>query len=169
MHVDAVLGRQDTRAALREWLDENVPAGTQIVVEPFAPRSLFASDDRQNSPEKWKRYPPRGHSEIYQRNLEPERVDDYRHQGYCWVVTASYQQGRGINEGLEQSRRYYARLQDESALVAVFSPYRPGQHPVPFDFDHSYNFYPAAYERPGPKIRVYRLHQCDQRVGTSDD
>jgi hypothetical protein len=36
---------------------------------------------------------------------------------------------------------------------------------VPFSFDLSYNYYPGAYERPGPTVRVYRLRDCEQGYG----
>ena len=32
-----------------------------------------------------------------------------------------------------------------------------GAGPVPFSFDFSFNFYPLAYERPGPVMQVWRL------------
>ena len=46
-----------------------------------------------------------------------------------------------------------------------FSPYKPGADPVPFNFDLSYNYYPGAYERPGPTVRIYRLRDCQQAYG----
>ena len=50
-------------------------------------------------------------------------------------------------------------------LVREFSPYKPGADPVPFNFDLSYNYYPGAYERPGPTVRIYRLRDCQQAYG----
>jgi hypothetical protein len=42
-------------------------------------------------------------------------------------------------------------------VVYIASPYRPGQGPVRFNFDWSFDFYPLAYERPGPMMWIYRL------------
>ena len=36
---------------------------------------------------------------------------------------------------------------------------------VPFNFDLSFNYYPTAYERPGPTVRIYRLRDCRQAHG----
>jgi hypothetical protein len=160
LHLDAVLGRRDTREQLRAWLDDHVPAGSRIVVEPFAPRSSFASDVGPGAAMTWRRYPPQGHAEVYQQRLRPDRIDDYRDAGYCRVVTASHQQDRGAIEGYRGARDYYRRLGREATVVAEFSPYRPGRGPERFNFDHSYDYYPSSYERPGPLIRVYRLDRC---------
>ena len=58
-----------------------------------------------------------------------------------------------------RARAYYERLERESTLLREFSPYDDGAEPVPFDFDLSYNYYPPAYERPGPTVRIYRLRR----------
>ena len=39
------------------------------------------------------------------------------------------------------------------------------EEPAEFDFDLSYSYYSPAYERPGPEIRIHRLHDCAQRLG----
>ncbi len=36
VHVDRVLGREDTRAQALDWLTANVPPGGKVVVEPFS-------------------------------------------------------------------------------------------------------------------------------------
>ena len=36
---------------------------------------------------------------------------------------------------------------------------------MPFNFDLSYNYYPTAYHRPGPAVRIYRLRDCTQGYG----
>ena len=42
--------------------------------------------------------------------------------------------------------------------VKTFSPVGEGETLPRFNFDISYNWYPLAYERPGPRIDVYRLN-----------
>ena len=49
----------------------------------------------------------------------------------------------------------------ERALAKI----RDRKAPVPFSFDFSFNAYPLAYERPGPEIRIHRLHDCEQGYG----
>ena len=43
------------------------------------------------------------------------------------------------------------------AVAFSASPYARGRGPVPFGFDWSFDYYPLAYERPGPQMTIYRL------------
>jgi hypothetical protein len=72
---------------------------------------------------------------------------------------------RALETGAPGARAYYRRLEREGRLLREFSPYSRGEGPVPFSFDLSYNYYPSAYERPGPVVRIYRLRNCRQRYG----
>jgi Dolichyl-phosphate-mannose-protein mannosyltransferase len=101
----------------------------------------------------------------YHTVLTPEVIDDYRFYGYCLVMTAGVVRERALGTGEPRVRAYYRRLERESRLLREFSPYDPGEGPVPFSFDLSYNYYPAAYNRPGPTVRIYRLDRCEQRSG----
>ncbi|HVI38888.1 MAG TPA: hypothetical protein VM684_21810, partial [Gaiellales bacterium] len=60
---------------------------------------------------------------------------------------------------------YYDELARESDAVYHVSPYKPGATAPRFDFDFSYNYYPSAFERPGPEITIYRLRNCKQKYG----
>jgi hypothetical protein len=101
----------------------------------------------------------------YQAVLAPGVIDDYRLYGYCLVMTVNVVRDRALETGDLRARAYYARLEREADLVREFSPYKKGADPVPFSFDLSYNYYPRAYERPGPTVRVYRLRDCEQAYG----
>jgi Dolichyl-phosphate-mannose-protein mannosyltransferase len=101
----------------------------------------------------------------YHTVLSPEVIDDYRFYGYCLVMTTGIVRDRAIDTGDAGTRAYYRRLERESRLLREFSPYDPGEGPVPFSFDLSYNYYPTEYERPGPTVRIYRLRHCRQRTG----
>ena len=37
VHNDLVLAKADTRQVARDWMVQNIPSGTNIVVEPIAP------------------------------------------------------------------------------------------------------------------------------------
>ena len=62
VHNDLVLARADTRWVAREWMEQNIPAGTKIVVEPIAPdqwamdpgRPLFSATGSGNRWNKWR-------------------------------------------------------------------------------------------------------------------
>jgi 4-amino-4-deoxy-L-arabinose transferase-like glycosyltransferase len=101
----------------------------------------------------------------YHAVLSPDVIDDYRLYGYCLVITADVVQDRALQTGDADARAYYDRLARESRVVKTFSPYDPGADPVPFSFDLSYNYYPPAYHRPGPTVRIHRLDDCRQATG----
>jgi hypothetical protein len=110
--------------------------------------------------------PDRGiRASAYHMVLSPEVIDDYRFYGYCLVVTTGVVRERALQTGAPGVRAYYRRLERESRLLGEFSPYDPGEGPVPFNFDLSYNYYPSEYHRPGPTVRIVRIDRCEQRTG----
>ena len=50
------------------------------------------------------------------------------------------------------------QLARRSELVFRASPMAGGRAPPRFNFDWSFDYYPLAYDRPGPTMTVYRLH-----------
>jgi Dolichyl-phosphate-mannose-protein mannosyltransferase len=98
----------------------------------------------------------------YARTLRPETIDFYRRKGFCLVMTMSVVRGRAENAKDPQALGYYERIERESDLIFRASPYDRGAKPVKFDFDLSYNYYPTAFARPGPEVRIYRLRNCRQ-------
>jgi hypothetical protein len=101
----------------------------------------------------------------YHAVLGPEVIDDYRLYGYCLVMTVNVVRDRALETGDPDARAYYRRLARESRTIAEFTPFKHGYDPVPFNFDLSYNYYPRAYERPGPIVRIHRLRDCEQAYG----
>jgi hypothetical protein len=57
-----------------------------------------------------------------------------------------------------QAIAYYRALARRGEVVFRASPYARGRHAVSFGFDWSFDYYPLAYDRPGPAMTVYRLH-----------
>ena len=53
--------------------------------------------------------------------------------------------------------KYYEELERRSKVAYAVSPYSRGKGPVAFNFDWTFNYYPLAYNRPGPLMTVYRL------------
>jgi hypothetical protein len=101
----------------------------------------------------------------YPSLLKPSYLDAYRRAGFCLVMTMSLIKGRSENAKLPQALAYYDQLAKQSTAVYHVSPYKPGAEPPRFDFDFSYNYYPSAFERPGPDITIYRLRNCKQKFG----
>jgi hypothetical protein len=180
LHSGQLLARPDTRNQARDWLVAHVPAGTRIVVEPVVP-DAWASDighpyagtrngarwpkfatSRSNVANDGSIVPGPGrivNIEDYERTLYPGLVDRYEQKGYCWVVTGSTQRGRAeVQPGkVPKALPYYRELERRGRLVYEASPFRRGAKPVPFNFDWTFDYYPLAYDRPGPIMSIYRL------------
>ncbi len=181
VHSGLVLSRADTRNLTRAWMLAHIPAGTPIVAEPVSPDE-WAHETRPGTstaqnPDQWNKYPslvsriaPSGALEPeatrligieeYERTLAPALIGYYVSHGYCWVVSGSTQSGRAFADpaAVPHAIAYYRALAAQGEVVYRASPYGRGQGPVPFGFDWSFDYYPLAYERPGPQMTIYRLH-----------
>jgi hypothetical protein len=181
IHSGLALSRSDTRAIARRWMLANVPAGAPIVAEPVSPNEWAnetgAGTSTASNRARWIKYPsllPRvdasgalrqrpGHQvtiEDYERTLAPALIDYYEQHRYCWVLTGSTQSGRAAADpgAVPLAVAYYRALAARGQVVFQASPYRRGRGPVAFNFDWSFDYYPLAYERPGPLVTIYRLH-----------
>ena len=185
LHSAMTLSRTDTRNATRAWLVDHVPAGTKIVVEPVVP-DAWATDIGHPyrgtaNGARWSKFPTSRSNiandgsfipgpgrivniEDYERTLYPALIDRYVAKGYCWVVVGSTQRGRAEAQPsvVPRAIEYYRALEQRSKLAFEASPYRTGSGPVKFNFDWTFDYYPLAYERPGPVMQIYRLSggQC---------
>jgi 4-amino-4-deoxy-L-arabinose transferase-like glycosyltransferase len=189
LHCSLLLSRADTRNLTRAWMVEHVPAGSRVVVEPVVP-NLWVADvggaPVGTTASRWRKYPslrrfldplrgsaetepPRVRLEDYERTLGPALIAFYEQHGYCWVVSGSTQSGRAYARpnAVPQAIAYYGALARQAQVVYRATPYGSGQGPVPFGFDWSFDYYPLAYERPGPVMTVYRLAggRCRQLSG----
>jgi hypothetical protein len=181
IHADVrsmqVLGKQDTRQQARDYLVENYPGSLRAVIEPAVPTSFYRIDRSKSRKRQFVRgfirdirrsvnaEAPDGTTITYAASLNPEVIDQYRSKGFCLVMTMSLIRGRAENAKVPGALAYYDRLERESKLVYSVSPYKKGEDPVPLHFDFSYNYYPTAFERPGPEVKVYRLNNCRQQTG----
>lgn len=163
VHVDRVLSRPHTQNLARSWMLEHVPRDAKVITEPF-----FAN--AWNSPWRHAISSPRlllGGELPYARYLSDRLVRAYLQHGYCWVVASSNYWGLALSDQLigERAEGYYEALARQGAVRFSASPWGdvgrpggPGKDVVQFDYDFSYDFYPLAYERPGPMVQVHRLH-----------
>ena len=190
LHSGLVLSREDTRNIARDWMVLNVPAGKKIVVEPVVP-DQWAQDIGNPSPttgngNRWNKYPlsrridPRTgkpvpgaagivNIEDFEKVLHPELVDVFEQQGYCYVVVGSTQRGRAEvePEAVPDALAYYEELERRAEVAYEVSPYSRGKGPVAFNFDWTFNYYPLAYNRPGPTMTIYRLRGGDCATGVA--
>lgn len=146
-HTVAVIGRDDTRTVLRDWMLENVPAREGVVLESMSPRAWMPTFDGQNewySLTRWsiyhtipavqrrdrKRHPQvrvKAGFSSWVQILYPEMIDNFERYGYCWVTTSSYQAGRAARTpGLApEAIAYYRELERRGDLVWQVSPFSP--------------------------------------------
>jgi hypothetical protein len=176
VHNDLVLARADTRNLTRTWMVAHVPRGERIVLEPVVLKSWIEEGEGASRKERWVKYPatrsviaPYGrlapqtsHNvalEDYETTLSPALIGWYERQGYCWVVSGSTESGRAFAEprAAPLAVAYYRALAAQADVAYRVSPYAPGATPPAFNFDWTFDYYPLAYQRPGPDMTVYRL------------
>jgi hypothetical protein len=177
LRTSDVLGREDTRQVMRDYLVARYPQGLRVVVEPAVPDTFYDIPGNFNRKKQFIRGfirdirrqssadAPEGTNSTYANTLRPALIDDYRKTGFCLVATMSVIRGRAENAALPNALAYYRRLRAESTQILHASPYKKGRKPVPLHYDFSYDYYPTAFERPGPEVRLYRLHGCRQQFG----
>jgi hypothetical protein len=182
VHNDTVLSRADTRTTLKQWMVATIPAGAKIVLEPTSPQE-WLNDGGRPTPAKprWVRFGRHGAflrqlgreyagarkpSDFanYEYTLYPTLIKHYRQLGYCWIVSSSMQEGRAWRDPSRtpQALPYYAALRRQSDIVYHASPFgSPNEGPQhPFQFDLSFDYEPLNFDRPGPVVTVYKLHDC---------
>jgi hypothetical protein len=181
IHNDLVLSRPDTINLTRAWMVKNIPAGSNVVIEPVIP-SDWPTDINREQPwtptgQRWYQYPtwlttvgqngkllPTGQHRYqpvdeYERGLYPGLISHYESLAYCWVVVSSLQYARATvqPQAAPQALAYYRALARQGELVYSVSPFAKGANPVPFGFDWSIDYYPRQYRLPGPQMNVYHL------------
>jgi hypothetical protein len=176
IHSDTVLAREDTRGLTRTWMLAHVPHGARVVVEPVLPEAWLAEGATAGTPRRWRKYPSLtsligadgglrpAHArqvrlEDYELTLSPALIGWYESQGWCWIVSGSIQSGRAFADPAKAplAVAYYRALAARAQVAYRASPYARGAGPVGFSFDWSFDYYPLAYARPGPRMTVYRL------------
>jgi dolichyl-phosphate-mannose-protein mannosyltransferase len=162
LRTTALMGRTDTRQLARDYLVRTLPAGTRVVMEPAVPGGFLpARLPAGFGPPRPRPGSTTGSVTRFINALSPRRIDRYRRAGYCVVVSMSLVRDRALARHSARIEGYYRRLARESRVLFHASPYKPGAHPVPFDFDFSTHlYYPSAYERPGPDVTIHRLRDC---------
>jgi len=191
VHAGLVLSRADTRNLTRLWMLAHIPAGAKIVAEPVEPeewaREVDPGTSTARNPYRWHLYPalfrritpagaiapafirPEVGLESYETTLYPALIDFYEREGFCWVIIGSTESGRAYADprAVPQAIAYYRALAKQGEIVFRASPYarRQGRREsTPFNFDWSFDYYPLAYERPGPLMTIYRLRGGRCRV-----
>lgn len=139
------LNRPSTRMEAHDWIRQNLAPGSRIAQEWFA-APLNPEDFVTYAVERRSAPLPAQPYELYERfSLAAGRtLDDYRREGYRYLITSSRQYDGYLSANQAQPRRYareadfYRRLFAEAHLLQEFSP---------------------STTRGGPTIRVYELRE----------
>ena len=136
VRTGGVMEKADTRELARNYMLEELPSGTKVVVDNVAIRHPYdvpllgiepGTDDPEfvfgfdAPPKKDDGYPPDPvRAERFLRDLSPARIDEYRARGFCVTVTMSWFRDRAEIAGLDDAVAYYDRLKRESEVL--FTP-----------------------------------------------
>ena len=159
VHLDRVLGREDTRAQAKRWLEDHVPARAGVAIEPFVPADYLRRGPAATL--DWRRYPVKRPFQAYEKKLRPARVRALPPRRLLLGRGRQLPEGAGPEGGPARTRAPTTRALDAASdSTETISPYREGAKPVPFSYDKSFNYQPRAYERPGPLIEIHHLRGC---------
>jgi hypothetical protein len=178
IHSGIVNSRADTRTTARAWLVAHVPIGSGVVIEPVVPEEWGLDVGHPLATAngyRWRGFPVLRTNELdgrlafdegasvtiekYEKLLKPALIAFYEAHGFCYVLTGSQQSGRAFVDpaAVPQAIAYYRALNREGKLVAEFSPFASDSNSVEFNFDWAFDYYPLAYVRPGPMVKIFRL------------
>jgi hypothetical protein len=175
-----VMRKDDTRELARNYMLAELPSGTRVVVDNVAIRHpydvpLLGIEPRPGEPEfvfgfdappkEDDGYPPDPvRAERFLRDLTPDRIDRYRADGFCVVVTMSWFRERAEVAGLDEAVAYYDRLDRESRVLFRSNPFDDPGDTERFDFDQTHLYWSTKYERTGPEVEIRRLDDCENGV-----
>jgi hypothetical protein len=176
----SVMRKDDTRELARNYMLAELPSGTRVVVDNVAIRHpydvpLLGIEPRPGEPEfvygfdappkQDNVYPPDPvRAERFLRDLSPARIDRYRADGFCVVVTMSWFRERAEIGGLDDAVAYYDRLDRESRVLFRANPFDDPDDGERFDFDQTHLYWSTKYERTGPEVEIRRLDNCENGI-----
>jgi hypothetical protein len=141
VEFNKLLLREDTRTLAREWIEANVPPGSRIAV---------TSEDQFGKPQL----------SIGNYNWVPmEDLASLQQKHIYWVLSDGLDQLPAYSPGLSELEQ--DQLSRHATLVYDMDPLRHNSTTFPI-FDEGDAFYApfggiCAMERPGPRIRIWRL------------
>ncbi|MCX7918447.1 MAG: phospholipid carrier-dependent glycosyltransferase [bacterium] len=152
--------QKDTRTIAKEWVEQNIPAGSKIAMEGYGPplthyrESLKSWVSLDTARERYQvtQLPTKG-AALYPLNY-------YREQRYDYLIIASYTYLRYWvrPEHNPEAIKFYESLPKETELIARFSPYRnniiPAPKPEGFPTETLF-----MRVRPGPIIQIYKIQR----------
>jgi hypothetical protein len=148
---DAVIGRTDTRELAARWIDANLPADATIAIESFA---------QVDYKFQWTGYEGRS-SFPYWTGTEASRARATSGE-FSYLVLSSFSYGPWETlqaPAADTPAVYRDSLDGKATLLANFGA-GAGNREVPYSWDDLYTpfWHLLDRERPGPTIKIYRIH-----------
>lgn len=156
IRLDILLAQTDTRTLAKEWIENNLPAGSKIAFDwPVYSPPLSSQD---------KKYP--NNNKVYDvivlngSGLFEKPTSWYKEQGFDYIVTSSFISDISLSNKDDDMRRklFYKNMDNEFILIKTFSPVKNNQQ-IEFVFDEIYGPMVSLWqrERPGPILKIYKL------------
>ncbi len=166
--------RADTRTLTRDWMLAHMPPGARVVVEPVSPDDWAREAPGAApapAPATLVQVAVAVHVHRPERRARPARTHQVGHRGLRAHARPGADRllraprlllGRDRLDRVRPRARGPARpcrwrspttgrWPNRAKSRYRASPYAAGSGPVPFNFDWSFDYYPLAYERPGPR------------------
>lgn len=130
--------RYSTRVAAREWIMRNLPYGSHIALEWYTAPLTLANFERYGWERRTGPAGANGFTLYEHRTLAGRTLEDYRREGFDYLVVSDELYGRFFAEAerYPDEVAFYASLFERGRLVQQFEP---------------------SAERGGPVIRVYSI------------
>ena len=146
----------DTRAIAKQWIENNIPAGSRIALQWYSPTLATLSDPEPGSQHTYaaKIVSP------FDNNPELYSLDYYRTNGFEYLVLSSYIYRLQRVDPIENEQRevFYQLLERNARLLAEFKP-ADSDKEVDFMFEEIYSPIVSLWQRDqlGPTIKIYGI------------
>jgi len=158
LRFDYILSKTDTRTIAKEWIEENIPAGSKIAIDwiTHTPPLKYPGFNVPNSKKEFNIIVPNFRGLF---NYKP--ASWYRENNFDYLIASSFLYEVPLLDQELQRRReqFYKELGREYRLVKSFYP-NENQNEPSFIFDEMYGPVVSLWqrERPGPVIKIYAVN-----------
>jgi hypothetical protein len=157
LRSDIILTKTDTRTVAKEWIENNIPAGSKIAVDwPIHTPPLSTST--QAVPLSKNNYDVTNF--FNGTGLSDNPIGWYKENNFQYLIASSFIYDIPLANTLKsvQRQEFYHNLDSDLSLVKVFYPSDSAVEP-PFIFDEIYGPIVSLWQRdqPGPVIKIYAV------------
>ena len=148
-----LISKTDTRILARNWIKNNIPDNSKIVMEGYGP-SLKVYNDKNRFKENLNGY----QVDHIWADLPKKSLEAYREENRKYLITSSYINRRYLShpEKYPNEIAFYVSLEEEANEIFKILP---SKEIVPFYLDEVYSPFWNLFvlEYPGPTISVFQI------------